>query len=190
MLVLWLRPKDKGRENWTLLLPGQEMSDCSPERCRMSPLPWSSVSKDHRMIWDEKVFKAHLVLTLLPWTGTHSNTPGCSKPHPALNTPGMSKNLFQCLISLIVRNFCLISVLIPSFSLMTFPLVPPLYILAQCPSPAVLCPSGTRKCYKVSTEPSLFQAKQPKLFQPGTMRKTFQSSDHLPYPYPIPVPYP
>lgn len=49
----------------------------------------------------------------------------------------------------------------------------------MCLSSFLVVPSGTRKCYKVSPEPFLFQAEQPKLFQPGTIMEMIQSFDHL-----------
>lgn len=158
------------------------MAYCSPETCRMSPSlpPWLSISKDHRMIWVEKDFNAHLVPTLLHGQGLIPLDWAAQSHIQPWTLQGWGKNLFQRLITLIVRNFCLIFILIPSFDLRTFPLVPPLHI--SCPislSNYLVAPSGARKCRKVSPEPSLFQAEQPKLFQPGTMREMLQSSDHL-----------
>lgn len=37
----------------------------------------------HRMAWVVMDLKDHLVPTLLPWAGTSSTRPGCSKPHTA-----------------------------------------------------------------------------------------------------------
>jgi len=34
------------------------------------------------MVWAERDLKDHLVPTPLPWAGTPSTRPGCSKPHP------------------------------------------------------------------------------------------------------------
>jgi len=38
------------------------------------------------MVWVGRDLKDHLVPTSLPWAGTSSSRPGCSKPHP--NSPG------------------------------------------------------------------------------------------------------
>jgi len=38
--------------------------------------------KNHRMVWVRRDLKDHPVPTPLPWAGTSSIRPGCSKPHP------------------------------------------------------------------------------------------------------------
>ena len=99
------------------------------------------------MVWVGRDLKDHLVPTPLPWAGTPSTRPGCSKSHPAWpwTLPGRGQpqlrwdNLFQCLTSLIVKNFFLISSLnLPSFTLKTLPLVLSLQALVKSPSPAFL----------------------------------------------------
>jgi len=40
-------------------------------------------SQNHRMAWDEKDLKAHLVSTPLQWAGSPTTRPGCPEPHPA-----------------------------------------------------------------------------------------------------------
>ncbi|KAK4831170.1 hypothetical protein QYF61_015640 [Mycteria americana] len=72
-------------------------------------------------------------------------------------------NLFQCLATLIVKNFFLISNLnLPSFSLKPLPLVLSLQALVKSPPPAFLYPFRVLEgCYKVSLEPSLLQAEHP-----------------------------
>jgi len=39
-------------------------------------------SQNHRMVWVRRDLIDHLVPTPLPWAGTPSTRPGCSKPHP------------------------------------------------------------------------------------------------------------
>ena len=45
----------------------------------------------HRMVWVGRDLKDHLVPPPLPWAGTPSTRPGCSKPHPTWpwTLPGM-----------------------------------------------------------------------------------------------------
>jgi len=46
------------------------------------PIPCASSSQNHRIVWARRDFTDHLVPTPLPWAGTPSTRPGCSKPHP------------------------------------------------------------------------------------------------------------
>jgi len=87
----------------------------------------------------------------------------------------------QGLTTLIGKNFSLISHLnLPSFSLEPFPLVLSLHPLVKSPSPSFLsAPSGTGSCSKVPSQPSLLQAEQPQLPQPGLVGEVLQPSDHL-----------
>jgi len=72
-------------------------------------------------------------------------------------------NLGQCLTTLMVKNFFLISNLnLPSFSLELFPLVLSLHTLVKSPSPSFLQgPSGTGSCSQVTPVPSLLQLNSP-----------------------------
>jgi len=90
-------------------------------------------------------------------------------------------NLFQCLTTLTVKNFFLISNLkLPSFSLKPFTLALSLHTLVKSPSPSLLCPLQVLEgCYKVSPEPALLQAEQPQLPQPVLIAEGLQPSDHL-----------
>ena len=49
------------------------------------------------MVWVGRDLKGHLVPIPLPWAGTPSTRPGCSKPHPASPgiLPGISRNAKQ-----------------------------------------------------------------------------------------------
>ena len=38
-------------------------------------------SQNHRMIWVGRDLKGHLIPNCLPWAGTPSTRPDCSKPH-------------------------------------------------------------------------------------------------------------
>jgi len=90
-------------------------------------------------------------------------------------------NLCQCLTTLMMKNFFLISHLnLPSFSLQPFPLVLSLHTLVKSPSPSFLwAPPGTGSCSKVTPEPSVLQAEQPQLPQPVFVAEVLQPSDHL-----------
>ncbi|KAK4827563.1 hypothetical protein QYF61_019187 [Mycteria americana] len=114
----------------------------------------------------------------LPWAGTPSTRPGCSKPHPTWpwNTSrgGASTtsldDLFQCLTTLIVKNLILISNLnLPTFSLKPLPLVL---------SPHALAPFTCWKAARRSPR-SLLQAEQPQLSQPVFVGEVLQPSGHL-----------
>ena len=110
--------------------------------------------------------------------GTSSTRPVCSKPHPAW--PGNASregaataslgNLFQCLTTLMVKNFFLIFDLnLPSFSLKPLPLVLSLRALVKSPSPAFLyVPFRYWKA-----------AEQPQLSQPFLTGEVFHPSDHF-----------
>ncbi|KAK4829612.1 hypothetical protein QYF61_005739 [Mycteria americana] len=77
-------------------------------------------------------------------------------------------NLFQCLTTLIGKNFFLISNLnLPSFSLKPLPLALSLHALVL------------EGCNKISLEPSHLQAEQPQLSQPAFIGGVCQTSDHL-----------
>jgi len=89
-------------------------------------------------------------------------------------------SLFQCLTTLTVKDFFLISKLnLPSFSLKPSPLVLSLQAFVvplqlSCRPLRVL-----EGCNKVSPEPSLLQAEQPQLSQPFLIAEVFQASNHL-----------
>ena len=115
----------------------------------LKSLMWSSIeSQNHRMVRVGRDHIGHLVPIPPLWAVTPSNGPGCSKPHPTwpwtLSRSGASTtslgNLFQCLTTLRVKTFFLMSNLnLPSFSLNSLPLVLSLYALVKSPSPAFLC---------------------------------------------------
>jgi len=101
----------------------------------------------------------------------------CSELHPTWPStlpgkglPQLLWSLFQCLITLIVKNFFLISNLnLPPFILKPLPLVLSLYalVLLQVPLQLSCRPLRILKgCCKVSPEPSLLQAEQPQLSRP------------------------
>ncbi|KAK4810670.1 hypothetical protein QYF61_007470 [Mycteria americana] len=79
-------------------------------------------------------------------------------------------NLFQCLTTLIVKNFFLKS----SLNLPSLSLKPLLLVLSQQALLKIL-----EGCYKVSPEPSLLQAEQPQLSQPVFVGEVLQPSDHF-----------
>ncbi|KAK4833105.1 LOW QUALITY PROTEIN: hypothetical protein QYF61_027771 [Mycteria americana] len=79
-------------------------------------------------------------------------------------------NLFQCLTTLIVKNFFLKS----SLNLPSLSLKPLLLVLSQQALLKIL-----EGCYKVSLEPSLLQAEQPQLSQPVPRGEVLQPSDHF-----------
>ncbi|KAK4815950.1 hypothetical protein QYF61_010444 [Mycteria americana] len=79
-------------------------------------------------------------------------------------------NLFQCLTTLIVKNFFLKS----SLNLPSLSLKPLLLVLSQQALLKIL-----EGCYKVSPQPSLLQAEQPKLSQPILVGEVLQPSDHF-----------
>ena len=84
-------------------------------------------------------------------------------------------NLFQCLTTLTVKNFFLISSLnLPSSSLKPLSLVLLLHVLTK--SLSLQVQEGR---YKISLEPSLLQAEKPRLCQPALTGGAFQPSDHL-----------
>jgi len=123
------------------------------------------------MIW----VKDHLVPTPLPWAGTPSTRLLKAPSNLALNTSreGASTaplgNLFQCLTTLIVKKFFLISNLnLPSFSLKPLPLaLLSLHAHVKSHAPAFCRPLQVQEShYKVTPEPSLLQAEQPQLSQP------------------------
>ncbi|KAK4825361.1 hypothetical protein QYF61_026880 [Mycteria americana] len=79
-------------------------------------------------------------------------------------------NLFQCFITLTVRNFFLTSSLnLPSFSLKPLPLVLSEWVLLKI----------LEGFNKVSPQPSLLQAEQPQLSQPVLVGEVLQPSDHF-----------
>ena len=84
-------------------------------------------------------------------------------------------NLFQCVTTLCVRNFLLISNHnLPSPTLKPFPLVLSLFPLLFTRFLQVL-----ESCNEVSPEPSLLQAKQAQFPQPFLIGEVLQPSDHL-----------
>ena len=98
------------------------------------------------MVWVGRDFKDYFI-PILPWAGTYSTRPGCSKPHPTWpwTLPGRGAvtaslgNLCQCLTTLMVKNFFLISHLnLPSFSLELFPLA----TTHPCEKPLSILPVG------------------------------------------------
>jgi len=89
-------------------------------------------------------------------------------------------NLGQCLTTLRVKNFFLVSNLnLPSFSLKPLPLVLSLHALVKGPLQLSCRPLQVLAgCSKVFREPSLPQAEQPQLSQPFLPAEGFQPSDH------------
>ena len=92
------------------------------------------------MAWVEKDHNDHLVSSLLLCAGSSTTTPGCPEPHPAWPwmPPWMGHpqppwaTWFQCVTTLWVKNFLLISNLsLPCLSLKPFPLVLSLYTLVN-----------------------------------------------------------
>ncbi|KAK4814468.1 hypothetical protein QYF61_018986 [Mycteria americana] len=79
-------------------------------------------------------------------------------------------NLFQCLTTLMVKNFFLKS----SLNLPSLSLKPLLLVLSQ---QALL--KTLEGCYKVSLQPSLLQAQQPQLSQPVLVGEVLQPSDNF-----------
>ena len=124
----------------------------------------------HRIIeWlgFEVNLKDHLVPTSLPWAGTPSTRPSCSKPHPAWPWTLLGTGHLQLLWAtcssvspppFILKNFFLISGLnLPSFSLKPLPLVLSLHALVKSSSPAFLqAPSRYRKAAVRSPQSLLF----------------------------------
>ena len=50
--------------------------------CKLvSLLPGAGCPENHGMVWVGRDLKDHLVPPPLPWAGTPSTRPGCSKPH-------------------------------------------------------------------------------------------------------------
>ena len=140
------------------------------------------------MVWVGRDHKDHLVPNPLPWAGTSSTRPGCSKPHPTWpwTLPGREQpsqgNLFQCLTTLMGKE-----VLLCIWSKSTL-----FQFKAIAPSSITTCPC--KKCFsiflvgflqvltgccKVSPEPSLSQAEQPLLSQPFLTGAVLQPSDHF-----------
>ena len=60
-------------------------------RCVINLVLLFTESSNHTMVWVGSDFKDHLVPTPLPWAGTPSARPGCSKLHPTWpwTLPGM-----------------------------------------------------------------------------------------------------
>ncbi|KAK4819077.1 hypothetical protein QYF61_025310 [Mycteria americana] len=84
-------------------------------------------------------------------------------------------NLLQCLTTLTVKNFFLVSNLnLPSFSLKPSPLV--YHYMPFFPAGPLQVLEG---CYKVSPQPSLLQAEPPQLSQPVFIGEVLQPTDHL-----------
>jgi len=95
------------------------------------------------MAWVEKEHNDHRVSTALLCAGSPTTRPGCPEPRPALNVSrdGASTtslgNLFQCVTTLCVKNFLLISNLdLPCLSFKPFSLDLSLSTLvnSHCPS--------------------------------------------------------
>jgi len=109
--------------------------------------PSLSHTQNHRMVWVGRDLKDHAVPAPVPWAGTPSTRPGCSKPHPTWSWTLLGRgqpqllfgNLCQCLTTPLVKNFFLIfSLNLPSFSLKPLPLVLSLHAVVKSPSPALL----------------------------------------------------
>jgi len=78
----WSRSKPCSR------VPGYSLRATWATLCRKSrqstqDFCFTAESQNHRMIWIRKDRIDHLVPTSLPWAGTPSTRPVCSKPHPA-----------------------------------------------------------------------------------------------------------
>jgi len=119
----------------------------------------------------------------LPWAGTPATRPGCSKPHPTWPQTSLTSRegesatslgiLVQCLTTLTVKNFFLISDLnLPSFSFKLLPLVLSLHTLVKSPSPAFL-----QSPFRYSAS-SLLHAKKSQLSQPF-LTEVFHPSNHF-----------
>ena len=110
-------------------------------------------SQNHRMVWVGKDLKYHLVPTpsamgrnifhLIRLLRAPSNPP-LNTAREGVSTTSLG-NLLQCLSTLMVKNFFLISnPNLPSFSLKPLPLVLPLHALVKCPFQlSCRLPSGT-----------------------------------------------
>lgn len=89
-------------------------------------------------------------------------------------------HLFQCFTTLIVKSFFLITYTnLPCFSLKLLPLGLLLQVLLKSFTPFFIKESLKYCKYKVSLEPSLFQAEQCQLSQPFLIVKVLQISDHF-----------
>jgi len=124
------------------------------------------------MVWVGRDLIDHLVPTPLPWAGTPSHQTRLLKAPSslALNTAREGAataslgNLCQCLTTLVVKNFFLISSLnLPSFSFKPLPLVLLQQALLKSLSQSFLqAPLQVLKGHnKVSLQRSLLQAEQP-----------------------------
>ena len=90
-------------------------------------------------------------------------------------------NLFQCLTILIVKNFLISNLNLPSFSLKPLPFILSLHALVKkfLSSFLVGLLPVLEGCCKVSLKPSLLQAEQPQLSQPFFTGEVFHPTDHF-----------
>ena len=175
-----------------------QSSACSAPSCDARSQVLGSSSTLHVRFWDgisgnfpsivgwfglEGILQIILFQRPPPWAGTPSTSPGCPVQPGLEHFQGGAAaaslgNLGQCLTTLMVKNFFVISGLnLPSFSLKPLPLVLSLHALFKSPSPAFFW--VLEGCPKVSLEPSLLQAEQPQISQPVFIREVLQPSDHL-----------